>query len=251
MCAVLCSNFVLSSQPSDGLTTRRNQVPGFHRPVAMRAGSRTGQTPCLVTASGSCVDNSDDILRWLDTQAAAAARARLYPSHFEPQVTDLCKRFDTTLGESARVWAYFHLLDTAPLQDAMCAIGLCPSYERTAFYLGAGFLLRMAMRAGLNLTRDHMLSSVERIRQEFEAAKDLLADGRAYLCGNELTAADITFIALAAPVLGIPYGPAPPFPDGRYPSDEAMSVVAELSATPAGVWAHRVWKTERQRVLPA
>ena len=219
-------------------------VPGFHRPVVLQAGSKSGQTPCLVSPEG-CIDNSDGILRWVDARIPAGA-PKLYPPELEADVKALCDRYDTVLGAATRVWAYFHLLDTPQLAASMC--DGCPSFEQTAFRWGAGFALRMMLRSAFNLSHKHMSDATDTIRAEFASVSELLEDGRPFLCGSTFTAADISFVSLAAPVLAIPYGPAPAFPDGRYPS-EAMAVVNELSETPAGKWAHRVWRDERNRVV--
>ena len=56
-------------------------------------------------------------------------------------------------------------------------------------------------------------------------------------------------VCLAAPVLCIPYGPAPAFPEARFPSSAARQFVDELVATPAGTWAKRVWAQHRHEVV--
>jgi glutathione S-transferase len=50
--------------------------------------------------------------------------------------------------------------------------------------------------------------------REFDFAADLLSDGRRYLCGDRFGAADLTFAALAAPVVAPSiYGVPLPQPD--------------------------------------
>lgn len=74
----------------------------------------------------------------------------------------------------------------------------------------------------------------------------MLADGRPFICGNKFTAADLTFAALAGPLL-CPVG------YGTYlvPREELPSELAEvtlsLRETLAGKHILRMYETERYR----
>ena len=57
------------------------------------------------------------------------------------------------------------------------------------------------------------MAALDSVRSEFAFASQLLSDGRAFLCGDSLTAADISFVALALPALNVPYAATAPLCD--------------------------------------
>ena len=57
------------------------------------------------------------------------------------------------------------------------------------------------------------MAALDSVRSEFEFASQLLSDGRPFLCGSSLTAADITFVCLALPALNVPYAATAPLCD--------------------------------------
>jgi glutathione S-transferase len=87
--------------------------------------------------------------------------------------------------------------------------------------------------------------SLHHVRAVFARVDDCLADGRKYLVANALSVADITFAALAAPVL-LPahYGSARPR-DADLPN-AMMAECHRLRASTAGRYALAVY--ERHRV---
>jgi glutathione S-transferase len=86
-------------------------------------------------------------------------------------------------------------------------------------------------------------SEVE-VRATFDAVAERLGDGRRFLCGDEFTAADLTFSALASPVLVPPeYGV--PLPQPHELPTEAAAVVRELREHPAGAHALAMFRDER------
>ncbi len=77
---------------------------------------------------------------------------------------------------------------------------------------------------------DQASTALETIRSEFKFVSQLLSDGRPYICGNLFTAADITFVALALPVLSVPYATVAPICDASSftPPPDMAAVTAEL-----------------------
>ena len=71
---------------------------------------------------------------------------------------------------------------------------------------------------------------MQTVRSEFQFVSQLLSDGRPYICGQHLTAADIAFVALALPVLSVPYATTGPVCDASVftPPPEMAAVTAEL-----------------------
>ena len=66
-----------------------------------------------------------------------------------------------------------------------------------------------------------------------------------FLVGERFTAADMTFAALVAPVLGLPYGVWALDDGGCELPCEFADLVARLRDTPAGRHAVRLWAEER------
>jgi glutathione S-transferase len=96
----------------------------------------------------------------------------------------------------------------------------------------------------LEVTPANAVRSEEEVRAVFDEVGGRLADGRRYICGDEFTAADLTFSALAAPVL-MPLGYGVPLPQPDELPAYAAEVVRELRAHPAGVHALAMFKAER------
>lgn len=102
------------------------------------------------------------------------------------------------------------------------------------------------VRAALMITPESAARSIERVRGVFKDVGDRLNDGRRFMVGDRFTAADLTFAALAAPVL---------FPAGyraAYPALEDVPAamrdeVLRLRDTDAGRFALRMFSQERTR----
>lgn len=87
------------------------------------------------------------------------------------------------------------------------------------------------------------------MRAVFDDVSDRLADGRRYLVGDTLTAADITFASLTAVILGQPYAYSKGVAPGA--GEQTKQEVACLRQTRAGEYALRLWKEDRGTVLKA
>jgi glutathione S-transferase len=207
------------------------------RAVIPAGGRRT--VPCLVTPEGVHND-STDILRWVDRQAAAPP---LFPEGAEAaEVARLEEDFDRRLGPATRRLAYFHLLaDRAALRSLLLSAG--SGWEAT-LARPAFPLLRTIIVRGLRITAEGASRSRRSLEETFSQVDARLADGRPYLCGDRFTAADLTFAALAAPVLLPPAleplvrlgGPLPP---------ALRELVDRCRAHPAGAFALRLYQEQR------
>ena len=62
-------------------------------------------------------------------------------------------------------------------------------------------LIRRGMAKAMNISPEGAQRSLGQLRELMERYGARLADGRRYLCGDTLTAADLTFAALASPVI--------------------------------------------------
>jgi glutathione S-transferase len=96
----------------------------------------------------------------------------------------------------------------------------------------------------LNVNDDSVRDAVVRVDEEFDAVGERLADGRRYLVGDRFSAADLTFAALAAPLVAPPvYGTPLPQPDDMH--EEMRAAVLRWRAHPAGAFALRMFAEER------
>jgi glutathione S-transferase len=87
-------------------------------------------------------------------------------------------------------------------------------------------------------------AALRQVEAAFDTIAERLADGRRFLLGDRFTAADLTFAALAAPML-LPslYGSPLPPPEAMPP--EAARQVRRMRAHPAGRFADRLYREER------
>jgi glutathione S-transferase len=226
--------------------TEQPHVQLIHMLAARRAGGG-GTVPVLVTEDGEVLDDSTRILRWADTRVEPD-RA-LYPAgELGAEAAALETQLDGGLGPDGRLWMYH---ETLPALDAVerWALAGVPRWEVRCFH-AAGGLVDRAIRRHLGIDAAAAAAALERVQAVFDDVAGRLRDGRRFLLGDRFTAADLTFAALAAPVL-LParYGSPLP-PPGAMPEPMAR-VVHRLRAHPAGAFADRVYAEERATPVPA
>jgi glutathione S-transferase len=209
-------------------------LPLFHY-VAAR-GKKS--VPILVTGRQRLTD-STDIVAWAD----ATTPGTLLPAdaRMRDEALALEDDFDRSFGPATRRWAYFQLLPRSDLDDVLVrgvprwqVIGL-----KVTRPLAVGVLKR-----GLKIDAAGAERSRKKIEETFDAVDKKLADGRKYLAGDRFTIADLTFAALASPILfprEHPIGLPPP--DELTPAAQAQ--VQEWRARPAG--RHGLSLYERHR----
>jgi glutathione S-transferase len=216
-------------------------LPVFHAIAALGAGGRR-TVPVLVTDDGIFPD-STDILGWVDRQNPDLGLYGKTPEE-RREIAALEDHFDEDLGPHTRRWGYFYVLPYNALALGMCERqGDTPAWERRAmpyvFPLVRGFMLR-----AMGIDAESAARSLLQVEAVFDEVRDRLADGRRYLVGDAFTAADLTFAALAAPVLlpGEPFFRMPPLSALAEPAAERIRV---FSAHPAGAFALRLAREHR------
>jgi glutathione S-transferase len=201
-----------------------------------------GRTVPILRAGSEVIGESSDILHHLDREHGNGQR--LYPvdDGLRAEVEQLEERFDTRLGPHTRRVVYFHLLPERKLAIETIGPGV-GGVQKMVFRAGFPFF-RFMMFRGMNITPTSAERSLDSTRQVFHAVDERLADGREFLVGDSFTAADLTFAALAAPVLLPPgYGAALPGLDDL-PSD-VLTLVEEFRSTTAGDFALRIYEDHR------
>jgi glutathione S-transferase len=220
----------------DRVALRYREEP--HAPLLSRLAG--GTVPILVHGSDRFID-STDILVHADTVCGGDL---LYPHDAAQrrEVESLVKRFDTELGPHTRRWAYAQLLPHAKLLRSVWSHGV-PWLEASLVPVIAP-MARYLARTAYRVTPESGQRSLERVRGIFREVGDLLRDGRRFLVDQRFTAADLTFAALAAPVL---------FPAECRAAHPALDDVpaamrdeiARFRDTDAGRFAQRLFAEER------
>jgi len=213
-------------------------VPLLHRLATTRSGG--GSVPVLVQGSSRFIDSTEIVVH----ADAAGGGDLLYPrdATLRREVEALEKRFDDELGPHTRRWAYAQLLANPGLLRPVMSRGVPWLEARLLPVIMPGVL--SLIRSSLRITPESAHRSLERVRGIFRETGDRLSDGRRYLVGERFTAADLTFAALAAPVL---------FPAGgraAYPTLESVPATMREEAlrlrdTDAGRFALRLFSQER------
>jgi glutathione S-transferase len=213
----------------------------FHWVAVRRAGG--GKTAPVFVRGGRVFAESAEILEAAD--AEAPADKRLFPDDdaIADEARALQSDFDTHLGPHGRRWMYNGLRGHRDIALAYACTGV-PAWQRRAlpvvYPVAAGAIDRF-----LDVTPATAAESETIVRTVFDEVAERLGDGRPYLCGERFTAADLTFAALAAPLLMPPeYGVPLPQPE-ELPAAMAPTV-RELRAHPAGAFAMRMFREERR-----
>jgi glutathione S-transferase len=194
-------------------------VPLLHRLATARG--EAGTVPVLVHGARRWAD-STQILEHADAHQGGGL---LYSRDIalRSEVAAWEERFDSELGPHTRRWAYAHLLPDAALMRRLWG-HQAPRREAALLPLLMP-LARRLVRAAYRITPDSGQRSLQRVHAVFAQVDVQLADGRPFLVGDRFSAADLTFAALAAPVL---------FPP------ECRAVMPALDAVPAAMRAQIV-----------
>jgi glutathione S-transferase len=216
-------------------------VPFFSRIAGRRRGV-WHSVPVLATPTGTIAD-STAILRWADAHAAPGRG--LFPDGAEArrEVEALEDELDEKLGPHTRRLAYSHVLPNRELLLRMVGESPVPRFEKLATRVSFP-VMRAVMRRGMRIDAEGVARSRARIDEVFARIGERLRDGRRFLAADRFTAADLTFAALAAPILVPPqYGSA--LPPVAELAAEAQDEIARLRATPAGAFALRTYSEFR------
>ena len=213
-------------------------VPLLHRLATTRLGGRS--VPVLAHGDDRFVD-STDILHHADVICGGD---HLYPldPKLRTTVEALEDRFDEVLGPHTRRWVYFHLLPHRAQLYQIMSRGV-PQIESSLLTLALPIVVQ-AIRKGLRITPEGAQRSIERVCAIFSEVDDLLKDGRPYLVDGRFTAADLTFAALASPVL-LPEGGIAAYPKVQDVPATMRERIEQLRDTDAGRFALRLYAQER------
>jgi glutathione S-transferase len=226
-----------------GLSYREeSHVPILAWRAAISAGGQR-TVPCLITPDGVLTD-STDILRWVDRQGGPPP---LFPQGPDAAaVAELEEQFDRHLGPASRRLIYFHLGQHPDILRALL-VSAGTGWEAR---LGRVFfpVLRAMIVRGLRINPAGVDRSRRALEETLTSVEARLSDGRPFLCGDRLTAADLTFAALLYPLI-LPQEIAGALPPSS-PPEQLASITAPYRARPAGQFALRLYQQHRG-VAPA
>ncbi|MFT3692258.1 MAG: glutathione S-transferase [Kofleriaceae bacterium] len=205
-------------------------LPMFAYTATVRYRARS--VPVLVDGNDVLRD-STDIIDWADQRAPGTLRTC-------GEADDLEDYFDTQLGPHTRRWGYAQLVDNPAIVPYIVrdAKPWQAAVMRRARPVAMAFIKR-----GIKISPEGVARSLQKIETVFARVNDLLKDGRKYLVPDKFSTADLTFAALAAPVI-LPDQPAVPMP----PLEMFGAGVAQIERwreMPAGQHVLRMYQTER------
>ncbi len=218
-----------------------SHVPIFHRFTTRRYGGKS--VPVLITPTGIFKD-STDILHHLD--GISQAQKHLYPtdSALRQEVEKLEELFDTKLGVHIRRWGYHYrrVDDREAMREMWCESA--PRIEKVGFDFAFPLMSRIVRRA-YDVSAANAAISLQEIKQVFELVGERLTDDKhGYLVGESFSAADLTFAALAAPILRPKNHRHTKFLLKKI-DPQMAEIVLELRQTKAGKYALRLYREHR------
>jgi len=212
-------------------------LPLFHYLPARRAGG--GRTVPILVVDGTVIPDSTEIVAWADAQRPGALLPVDPVDHADALALE--DDFDTHLGPAARRWAYFQLLPRRDV-DELITRGV-PRWERLALKASRRVAVKFLQRS-LKIDAAGAERSRVKIDDTFARVAQQLGDGRRYLVGDRFTIADLTFAALAAPIVLPPEHPiAMPGIDSY--TGAARAQLDAWRASVAGQHALRMYRDHR------
>jgi glutathione S-transferase len=209
-------------------------LPVFHYTATTRY--KTRSVPLLVDGA-TVVRDSTDIVAWADRKRPGS----MIPVGGAQDELAIEDDLDNHFGPHTRRWAYYYLLpdkraDPYILEGA-------PAWQRRLMKLSRPLAARY-LRRSLKVDKAGLERSLAKIEETLGRIDDILSDGRRYLTGDRFTVADLTFGALAAPILLPPEHPAQRIPLDLLPP-EARAACDAWRARPSGRYGLRLYAEDR------
>eukprot|EP01134_Creolimax_fragrantissima_P007189 CFRG7189T1 len=214
------------------------------------------RTPVLVLPDKSVIMDSTKILHYLqDTYPEQCGY--LYPEGISAEVSEYEEYLGTKLGPVVRQYGYTHMIANTNRPDNTVIYNWMSgwmtqqssSIERRLFFSAQSTLINM-LKKGMGLEWNNVTAMTESIDEVFDKVNHTLSDGRSFLFGEQMTAADISFAALAYPALippemndVVPVMLAPK--EVAIQLDEYVKQAMKWQKTPAGELALRLYRDHR------
>ncbi len=212
-------------------------LPIFHYLATMRAGAK--RTVPVVIDGDTVIPNSTDIIAWADARRPGALLPAADPDRSDALA--LADDFDRHLGPATRRWMYFQVLPRRDLDHVI--LKNLPRWEVLALRATRPLALAYLQRS-LKIDEAGVERSRQKIDEMFTNVSALLGDGRQFLVGNRFTVADLTFAALAAPIL-LPTQYGAPLPALDTFAADARKQIEAWRRSPPGKFALRIYAEHR------
>jgi glutathione S-transferase len=219
--------------------TEEGHVQVVHWFAVRRAGGRR-TAPVLVTDEGVLTE-SGAIVGYAAHRAPADRAFEPDDVRERAEAVRLERWFDADLGPHTRRWAYWQLRGLKDLARQYDLTGV-PAFERLTFPIAFAPLVGVLERY-LDITADTSAASREQLLEVFDAVAARL-DGREFLVGDRFSRADLSFAALASPVL-LPDRFGVPLPGIDELPEEWAHDVTLLRNHAAGAFAMRMFEEHR------
>jgi glutathione S-transferase len=223
-----------------GISYREERKPLVLHAFASRRAGGKGTTPVLVT-EGEKIGESAEIAEWADRHSSNPAA--LFPEGERGEETRrLVEHFGADLGTQTRPLFWAALIKDLPLANRLWSQGLSDRAARAQPW--ALRLSKPLIKRTLDVRPDTVETAPRRIREIFDEASARLERGP-HLVGERITAADLSFAAMAAPALMPDAGHPAAYPDPSELDEPVADAMRELRAHPAGEYALRLYREER------
>ncbi|HEY5923058.1 MAG TPA: glutathione S-transferase [Kofleriaceae bacterium] len=219
----------------------RGHLPLFHYFDSLRA-ARNRTVPVLVDGK-TVIKDSTDIIAWADAQRPGS----LIPIAGAQNLLAIEDDLDNHFGPHTRRWGYFHLLPNRAT-DQYITVGV-PRWQKSLLGLVRPLAVRFLKR-GLKIDEAGVERSRKKIEDTFDRVEQIMGDGRRYFAGDRFTVADLTFAALAAPIVLPPNHPVQTFGPELF-GDEARAQINAWRDRPAGQFALRLYADDRTALTKA
>ena len=211
----------------------------LHTISSRRVGGK-GTTPVLVTEEET-IGDSAEIAEWAD--AHGSSPGALYPEGDQGgDVKVLVEHFAENLGTQTRPLFWAALIEDLPLANRLWSQGLSDRGKRVQPWVMR--LTKPAVKRTLGIKKDTVTTATAKIREIFDEVAGRLDRGPR-LVGSEITAADLSFAAMAAPGLMPDAGHPTEYPDLSELSEPVAEAMRGLREHPAGEYALRMYREER------
>lgn len=220
--------------------TEESHAPFFHRLATKR--HRGGSVVPVVDLGSSSLTDARQVVNHYET--VAPPQLALFPADPDERI-ETRKLFDELfdgLGVAVRAWAYAYLLPERRSTSKAWIDG-APRLERVVVSIVYG-PLAMIVKRGLKLDANTVVEQRAIMDVTLGLLGDRLGDGRRYLVGDRMSAADLALATLLAPAV------LPPEYTGPLPSMDELPAamrreVEEIRAHPAGQLTLRLFREER------
>ncbi|MEM7369068.1 MAG: cytochrome P450 [Bacteroidota bacterium] len=182
------------------LHVEKRHAPRLYLPIARKLTGHDGNEnhPVLIQTD-SLIYSAESIIQYYDAQIPAERRLIPEDASKRKEVVELLKLCTGHLN--TYVWQYIYAELLTSRKNALKLLKECvPWREKLAYTFRYGSLKRALIKQWDIKGKDSVIFLTE-IQKIFTQLETLLSDGRKYLTGDTLTAADIAFAAVTAPLI--------------------------------------------------